>query len=584
MNVFEDQRFLLRSRAPDGSAGDVRKLSWADIMTGPDEPLSFDYALEYMNVAALGLCVSLTQAFLEPASLEELIDRLETPVPRTELEAIIGDNREKFGIDEGFRFMQGPEPERDKKGRLKTGDLSEVILTIKKGDKEFLNRPASGSVVSADQIPLLLFSRSTFFEKSAGRGYKTGTTGDLEIRTYLIDPTSLRRTIWLNVLATESLPSYFQKLKPHAYDNWMWIALPELSDVPQGGISLRSGLFWTVANLWVEIEELEEPRACLVTGDTIEAGESAGTGVVVNSTGIGFGTIATKKEGIQVRQSFFAHPNAPYKIIPAGKDRPKFDCHLEVEENSGLIGQMGGLFYAASNNFRLAPVIDQLYALHDLLEEEYDQDRPARYNLLCFGFHMLSSKKNVHGGYESELFTYPVLGGSAEDRTKLMETAEHILKDCAEEAKTIDDILRQAVQRCIMKEVNVKENESGAVTFKESSRISDSGILRDTSHELWRHAGEELRGVLNDIGSHCRTAEELELEFTPLLRVWTKKIYQKAERIFHRYFQDYSASPQHLLAAHDARRLFYARIRNLTYSPFLETETSPNTTLEESNG
>ena len=568
MNVFEDQRFLLRSHAPDGNAGDVRKLSWADIMTGPDEPLSFDYTLEYMNVAALGLCVSLTQAFLEPASLEKLIDRLDNPVPLAELDAIIRDNREKFGIDKGFRFMQGPEPKPDRKGRLNKKELSEVILTVNK-DKEFLNRPASGSIVSTDQIPLLLFSRSTFYQAQGGRGYKNGTSGDLEIRTYLIDPTSLRRTIWLNVLATESLPSDFQKLGPDAYDNWMWVDPPKQPDVPQGHISLRAGLFWTVANMWIDIEELEAPSRCIVSGEELKVGEIAGTGVVIKSTGFRF-------TNLQNIKAFFEHPNAPYKIQRDKKDKVSIRFkHLVPKKNSGIIGHMAGLFYANSHetDFRLAPAIEQLHVMQRTLRINFNIPKTTRYDLLCFGFYMLSKKNNVYGGYESELFNYPILGSRAEDRTKRMETIEHILKQCAEEAEQIDAILRQAIQRCIMKEVNVKE----------IGRISESSILRDISHELWKYAGEELRGVLNNINSYNRSVEELTLKSDLQLRTWTQSICSMAKQIFYRYFLNYSTSPQHLLAAHNARRLFYARIRNLTYSPFLGTETSPDTTLEESN-
>lgn len=569
MNVFDDQRFLvrLRSRAPDGAPGEERRVSWREIMTGQEEYLPFfGYGLEYMNIAALQLCVALTQAFLEPATVADIVERLDKPVPADELEDAVAPYREQFGIDEGHRFMQGQEPARDNKGRLKSGDLSEVLLTIKKGDKEFLNRPAEGSAVRPDQIPLLLFSRATFFEKSAGAGYLTGSSGDLEVRTFLTDPNSLRNTIWLNVLAGENYRNrYMEPGESDGYDTWMWVRLPPTKEVPQSAISLRSALFWTVASMWVDIRELQEPRRCVMTGDLIEAGQQAGIGVVVKSTKTAFGATVKRDDGQEVRQSFFVHPNAPYKTIVPQKG-PPFDRHLEVLENSGLIGQMGGLFYATrgkgEQQIHLAPTVEQIYQLHDILSEDYDIEVRNRYDLLCFGFQMLSSKKNVHGGYESEMFTYPILGSGEQDRSEAMDEAAELLQGCANRTQDIENILRQAVQRCIMKETDA-ENKDGRIVFKDKSKVSGAGILRDVSRELWSAAGDELRRLMREIEGVNASGDPVGRHAQRLLDNWTDDVTAQAERIFRRYFDDYSASPQHLLAAHDAQRLFYGRLRKM---------------------
>lgn len=587
MNVFDDQRFLvrLRSRVPDGNPGEERRVSWREIMTGQDEYLPlFGYGLEYMNVAALQLCIGLTQAFLEPATVREIAERLEKPVPVDELESAIGPYREQFGIDMGHRFMQGSGPPRDSKGRVATGSLSELLLTVKKGDKEFLNRPSLESGVRLDQIPLLLASRSMFYEKSAGRGYLTGTSSDLEVRTYLIDPCSLRRTIWLNVLARKNYNNnYIEPGDTDGYDNWMWVRLPESNAVPQNAISLRSALFWTVAHMWIDIRELEEPRRCIVTGDLIAAGERAGVGVVVKSTEIGFGA-KMERDGIEVRQSFFVHPNAPYKIVSSQKS-PSFPKHFEVQENSGLIGQMGGLFYTAQGSdgqeFHLAPVVEQVYGLHRILKEEFDQEVRNRYELLCFGFQMLSAKKNVHGSYESELFVYPILGSGEEQRTEAMEKAAILLQGCATRAQDIESILRQAVQRCIMKGTD-SEDKDGVIVFKEKSKVTGAGILRDVSRELWNAAGDELRRLMMQIDEVSISGDPIGRHAHGLLNGWTDGITIQAERIFRRYFDDYAASPQHLLAAHDAQRLFYGRLSKLDSNIF-ERRKSKNKLLSDNN-
>ncbi|MCB0714157.1 MAG: type I-E CRISPR-associated protein Cse1/CasA [Ignavibacteriae bacterium] len=569
MNLFDDQRFLIRSRAPDDDSLKQLRLSWKKIMTSEfDYRPRFDYSLEYMNVAALGLLIGLTQAFFEPETIEDIPHRLEKPLSEDEFEAGIAPHRSVFGIDDDIRFMQGTEPETDAKGRLtKVSPIGELLLSVKRGDKEFLNRPATNWGVCLDQIPLLLFSRSTFYEKSAGRGYLTGTTGDLEIRTFLIDPNSLRRTIWLNVLAKSEQSQHFKLANSgEGYDDWMWNRLPKTSEVPAGDISLRSGLFWTVANLWVDIQEVEEPHHCLVSGEIIPPGKRAGRGVVVNSTGIAFGATVEREDGKGARQSFFRHPNAPYKHITPKNNKPDFTTHIEVHEKSGLIGEMGGLFYATGEGtthrgsgvqYYIAPVLEQLAGINRHLIDEYYIDTARRYDLFCFGFHMLSSKKNVHGGYESELFSYPLLGTNPEERKEAMTKAETILNGFASTTHTVDEILCSGVQMCVMEEIDLTENDSGIIQISQRSRIDNNGPIRDASRELWKSAGMELNRMVEKIGD-LKTAEEIGRSQQLLMTNWTDKIVDKAIHIFNRYFNDaaYSRSADLMLAAHNARRLF----------------------------
>lgn len=551
LNVFEHQRFLVR-RPPDEEhpLGAQLRLSWQEIMTGKDEPLHFDYPIEYFNIAALGLCVALTQAALEPEHLDELQIRLQTRISDTDIEAAIAVLRDLFTIDGKIRFLQGLEPPRDKKGRLATGHLSELILSIKKGDKVFLNRPDPASVVALDQIPLLLFSRSTFFEKSAGRGYLTGTSGDLEIRTFLIDPTSLRRTVWLNVLSREQQTDLFTAQEGSTgYDKWMWHQPPD-DDVAQGALSLRAGLLWMVANAYIEIEEIADPRLCIVTGEQTTG--RVGTGVVVTATGRGYGVKVQREKGPEIRMSFFHHPNAPWQTITPAKGDP-FIRHLSVAECSGLIGQMAGLFFASGRrSHKPAPVIEQLSALrrHGFVDEK------TRLDLLCFGFHMLSSKQNVHGGYEVEQYHYPILGSNDEDPGDALSEAEGIMERAAERVEKIEWILKRAVQMCTLKEMDVEVQEDRTLQFKEKKKIDEGGMMRDAATELWTRAGEELRSLIAKVGATGRTAEDLQNASDQLQAWWTDRIVEHAETIFLRVFNDYSASSQHLAAAHNARRLF----------------------------
>ena len=337
LNVFDDQRFLVRRTTPDDPVGHRVSRSFRELVTMPDNPderLRFDYPLEYMNMAALGLCTALLQVAFEPADVEALAARIETPLSPEEFEGGVAPFRGLFTIDgpSGTRFLQGAEPPRDKKGQLGGGSLSDLLVTVKKGDKEFLNRPNDQWVVRLDQIPLLLFSRATYYEKSAGRGYYTGTSSDLEIRTYPVDPASLRRTIWMNVLCSEAQPAgdFIGAGSGEGYDGWMWHQLPSSQEIPKGRISLRSGLLWMIANMFIEIEEVVEPRPCIVTGDMISG--RAGTSVVVSSAGYGYGVRVAREKGPDVRDSFFLHPNGPYFFRGVKEGKP-YPTHLSVAEN-----------------------------------------------------------------------------------------------------------------------------------------------------------------------------------------------------------------------------------------------------------
>ena len=561
MNVFEHQSFLLRKPpSPKHPLGEQIRRSYREIMTGGDESLRFDYPLEYFNVAALGLCIALTQALLEPENLSELFKRLNTPVDETEFEEAIAGLRDTFSIDGAVRFMQGPEPQRDKKGRLGGEDLSALILSIKKGDKEFLNRPSDGAVVALDQIPLLLFSRSTYFEKSAGRGYLTGTSGDLEIRTYLIDRTSLRRTIWLNVLAQDQQGEHFSPIDGSAgYDKWMWES-PPAGDVAQGNVSLRSGLLWMVANGYIEIEEIATPRQCLVTGEMVEG--RAGTGVIVSPTGKGYGVKVAREKGPEVRMSFFRHPNGPSQTIEPPKGTP-FTRHLSVRENSGLVGEMGGLFFSSAEfggkGYHMAPVIKQLYELRGAFKKQL---RTTRLQLLCFGFHMLSSKQNVHGGYESEMFEYPLLGERDSDGLRALKNAEELMQFAAERTGKIEWPLKRAIQLCTLTQIDteISEKEDGRLEFKEKSKIDSGGMMSDSAMELWRHAGIELRELIAKIAAHGNSADDLSDAIPEIRLWWTRRIAEHATTIFYRIFNDYSMSPTHMIAAFNAKRLFHGSL------------------------
>ncbi|MCC7436855.1 MAG: type I-E CRISPR-associated protein Cse1/CasA [Armatimonadetes bacterium] len=575
MNVFEHQSFLLR-RPPDAKhpLGERVRRTYREIMTGPDEELQFDYPLEYLNVAALGLCAALTQTAFEPADAEALQERLATPIAADEFEQAIAPFREPFSIDGPIRFMQGRALESDPKKEAALLQ-DKVSLTV----SAFMNRPDNNWVVAPDQIPLLLFSRATFFEKTAGRGYKGGTSGDLEVRTFLTHSLSVRKTIWLNVLACDQQQGRYEGDFTEAgsgegYDQWMWIA-PPTEDVPQGEVSLRAGLFWLAATNVIWIQELEQPRTCIVTGEVVTG--HAGVRVVTKPTGIAYGVRVSRAKGPDVRLSFFRHPNGPY-AVRKNKEGEIFHQHLAVDEVSGLLGNMGGLFFSGGggkeDGYHIAPALSQYGKLPGFIKKQLP------ITLHCFGFHMLSSHKNIHGGCESERFRYPVI----EDPSgTLMSDLQGLMSGAATEAEEIRKLLTRAVQICTMVQVGVSEKD-GRFQFKQTANLQNGsdykGFVRDIGREYWGVLSASVGELLARVEVAPNQMEEAE---PAIKQWWAKEAATIAKGIFDRYFDDYSQSADHLAAAHMARNIFYAGLRQqgIQFYEQEQPEQTPQQPVEE---
>ena len=384
LNVFDHQRFLVRR--PDGTRAtrSFRELLTATTAGGdaldPDEPLRLDYPHVFFNVGAMGLMTYLTHVAFEPEDADELAHRLESPVPVDEFEKAVALLRERFTIDGPgtSRFMQGPSPRPDKKGKLpKPDDVSAILLTTRKDNSlnkmEWLNRPDVTWAVALDQVPLLLFTRNTFYEQAGGAGYQKGTAGEVAIRTLLIERDAsgfprLRRFLWHNVLARRFQRDYFSAdfaVDQPGFGGFMWEALPE-GDVPTGSTTLAAGLGWMTAYHHFRIEDVpgEQPRACMVTGHPLTG--RAATGVWKGPTGIAYGTKGDEDAGTRASR-LFRHPNVPTYLT---RDKKTGDYggerQVTVHRTRGLVDAMGAVFFGmekkeAGRKYRVAPVLDQVY-------------------------------------------------------------------------------------------------------------------------------------------------------------------------------------------------------------------------------
>jgi len=265
-----------------------------------------------------------------------------------------------------------------------------------------------------------------------------------------------------------------------------------------------------------------------------------------------------REKGPEVRMSFFRHPNAP-SIVGENKQGEFYTKHLSVDEVTGLFGNMAGLFYSQAagegQGYRMAPLLGQLYDVKHL-------DDTLKTDLICFGFHMLSSKQNIHGGYEFEQFEYPLLGGEGRDDEEVLIEAQGILSGAAEQAVKIQSLLCRVAQLCMMVQVDSKDNE-GRMAFTYKQNVNDGGFVLDLGREFWGRLGGDVRELLKKIGDHGDSVDALQNVRSDLGDWWLERIANHAKALFEPIFNDYSASPQNFLAAHNARRIFYGGLRNM---------------------
>lgn len=571
-NVFEHQLFLLRR---PGEASPVKR-SFREIMTSGDDAYALAYPQEYYNVAALNLMAFLVQVAFEPETVAELAARVETPLTEDEFERGVAPWRSQFLLlGDGPRFMQAPAPEDPKKA---SGIEEAVFVTSGKpasnqADKRFLFRSDPDWAVAPEQAGLFLFTRNTFYEGTAGRGYQKGTNGDTPVRTLVTIPADgdtirLRKSIWLNVLAREV--QYGPELEGayarpgRGYDDFFWVKPPG-EDIPIGGITLKSGLGWMTAFHWLHFEETDGSFVCPVTGEPV-SGLVART-LTKRSTGVAYGTKGDMDSGARAER-LFRHPNVPtFKIQDKKTGQYGNEQPYMVDRERGLVDALGSTFFGARNYHRpdksrfLAPAVAQLYRqpLHDL---GYTP------RLLVFGFHMLSKQRNVHGGFERAAFSYRLIGRDEQETTKLMDSATAIVDAVSAAARNVARLLQRAVQTTTGAAVRATVDDEGRIKLEkpEITRASDFAFGREVLDEYWR-AVQTLMGEL--AGTIAARADEggreaLEGEAADiLLAEWSSRLANLAARLYEPVFETYATLPRTMPFAHNARRWFYGALKKV---------------------
>ena len=587
LNVFDHQRFLVCRNDGIRTKRSFREIITATDENGrpldPDEPLALDYPHVFFNIGALGLLTYLVQVIFEPKDEEELVHRLEHPITPSEFDAAVTPLRDRFTIDGPgtSRFMQGPPPGADKNGKPpKPDDVSTILLTIRKDNSlnkmEWLNRPDTTWGVALDQIPLLLFTRNTFYEGAGGAGYQKGTAGEVAIRTLLLERESeklirLRRSIWLNVLhrqfQQDTFAADFAVNRP-GYDGFMWEQLPK-EDVPAGDISLRAGLGWMVAHHYLDITTIPEDAiaTCMVTGQLLTG--QAATGVWKSATGIAYGTKGDEESGTRASR-LFRHPNVPtYAIRDKKTGNYGEERQQTVHRTRGLVDTLGAIFFGSERKgsmvlARVAPVLEQLYEADGVLRT-YMRRHPLA--LTVFGFHMVGSMGGKHSGFEYDAFTYPVIAGETPVETRsILQITKELVDEASTQAKQVADLLQQALQETAAVAVEWTADENGHLSIKrkEKKTAADFAFGRDTLAMYWLEVGGLMRAFLTGIAEHASDPAILASIRTELLHSWGEDLGRLSKRLYRPHFEHYSTQAKTMPFAHHASRRFYGVLKKVT--------------------
>ncbi len=558
LNVFDHQ--LFRLRLPTG--GRVEK-SFKQLLTEPDVPYALDYAQPFYDVAALNLLSYLAQVAFEPETAAELAVRIAAPMTEADFEQAVAPLRATFALTgDGPRVMQGPAPEDPKKAE----PLGVAVFIAPSGDRQFLHRADADWAVAPDQAALFLFARNTFYEGTGGRGYQKGTNGDTPIRALATVPAEgdtvwLRKSLWLNVLSLESQRQYagaYAMPGGAGYDGLFW-ARPPAGDVPVGGITLRAGLGWMTAYHWLWFEHLDAPGICPLTGEKVH-GLAART-ASKRSTGIAYGAKGDLESGVAADR-LFRHPNVPTEKLFDKNGDPTGERPFLVARTEGLTPAIGAAFFgglngAARARYTPAPAVAQLYA-------GPVSQLGLTTRLLVFGFHMLSTQKNVHGGVEMDTFAYTPVASDARAATAVMDVAAEMIGGAAAFAQKAAYELRQAVQRTVGAGVRAEQDgETGRITLKklEKTPSVDDPFGRDVLAAYWRavqrllvdHAGALACAASAD-------ASAFAAEQSALAAAWEDAVAAEAKKQYAPVFEHYSLLPRTMPYAHAARRLFFSAL------------------------
>jgi CRISPR type I-E-associated protein CasA/Cse1 len=211
--------------------------TWAspvEVLCGEKDGVDLDYPRDDFRVYARLLLSALVQALFPAKTKAELIQRLDQPLQRKDIEARIKPVLGDFDLFGPTPFLQIKEPPKppDKGAApfvFPGEDLFQSLVPV--------------DAVSIPVALVMLFIEQTY-AGGAGRGYGAGPAGQPGAIT-LIDPGSVRGAAWANTLTLEIVKQKYAADGDRPWSNEKRAASPRAS------IGIVGGLFFQPRSIWL---------------------------------------------------------------------------------------------------------------------------------------------------------------------------------------------------------------------------------------------------------------------------------------------------------------------------------------------
>ncbi len=214
---------------------------WAspvEVLCGEKDGVDLDYPRDDFRFYARLLLSALVQALFPAKTKAELIERLDKPLLRAEVEASIKPVLGDFDLFGPTPFLQVlPPPKLPEKGSA--GGAAPFVFP----DEDLFRSMTRIDAISIPAALVMLFIEQTY-AGGAGRGYGAGPGGQPGALT-LVDPGSVRGAAWANTLFLELASRNYAADGARPWNN------EKRSAKPRSATGLVEGLFFQPRSIWL---------------------------------------------------------------------------------------------------------------------------------------------------------------------------------------------------------------------------------------------------------------------------------------------------------------------------------------------
>lgn len=222
-----------------------------------DEEWQICLSRDDMELAALQLIVCIVQVVFMPDDEDSLMAAYKNPMNEADYDKGILPFMEWFDVlHPEYPFMQSTDVKASKVKSVQALLIGLPEKTSKSGSShKFFNDIEDVNSLNIEFATIALFNRALNSPPEGG-GFKGSLRGEAPATTLVVSD-SLRHTIWLNILAKETVQTYYPNfaLDPEEdLPTWMVPIVPN-SEFYSYQIGFRRGLFWQPAKIRLVVEE-----------------------------------------------------------------------------------------------------------------------------------------------------------------------------------------------------------------------------------------------------------------------------------------------------------------------------------------